>query len=204
MKDAGAAIAARAPNGSSRDYAWIETHRGRHFHLDKPAFDIHDIAHALGNMCRFGGHCRQFYSVAEHSLLVASLVDHLSLGDPFEALLHDGHEAYVMDLPAPWKAVLPEYKAKLEHPLEVRFRVHFGFQPTMSPGIKFADWVALMIEARWLLASKGSDWDYVPPGVRETANQLKSLRVNCWSPDIAKDHFRAAYAELSAGRGLDA
>lgn len=198
MKDAAAAMGAKHPGKE-----WIETHRGRRFDLRNPVFDSNDIAHALGNMCRFGGHCRQFYSVAEHSLLVASLVSHLTLGDPFEALMHDAHEAYVTDLPAPWKAVLPEYKVKLEMPLELKLRVHFGFQPTISDGVKFADWVALMIEARWLLTSKGQDWDYVPPGVRECANQLKSLRVNCWTPDIAKDHWRAAYAELIAGRGLD-
>lgn len=197
MKDAATAIRA-TPHS---DY--IETSRGRQFWLDKPIFDPDEIAHALGNQCRFAGHCRQFYSVAEHSLLVASLVAHLGLGDPFEGLMHDAHEAYVLDMPAPWKSVLPEYKAKLEAPLELKLRVHFGFMPTLAPGIKFADWVALAIEAHQLMPSKGKDWTYVPPGVRECAVAMRGLKVNCWAPDIAKDHFRAAFAELSAGRGLE-
>lgn len=191
MRDAAAAIAA-TPHA---DY--IETSRGRQFWPNRPEFDIEDIAHALGNICRFNGHCRQFYSVAEHSLLVVALVEHLQLGDPFEALMHDAHEAYVGDMPAPWKMVVPQYKVNLEHPVEVQMRVHYGFQPTLAPGIKFADWVALAIEARQLMPSKGKDWTYVPPGVRECASAMQGLRVNGWDPGVARDHFRAAFNELS-------
>ena len=195
MKDAQAAI--MAANGSSRDWAYIETTRGNKFFFHAPFFDIEDIANSLGNTCRFTGHCRQFYSVAEHCLLVASLVEHLSLGNPFEGLMHDAHEAYCGDLSAPAKSILPEFKAKLEHPLEVQLRVHYGFQPTISPGVKFADWVALMIEARQLMPSKGKDWNCVPEGVRECASGLQALRLNCWDPGVARDHFRAAFNELS-------
>lgn len=186
-----------AANGSGRDHAYIETTRGNKFFFHAPTFDIEDIANSLGNTCRFTGHCRQFYSVAEHSLLVCSLVDHLGLGDPFEGLMHDAHEAYCGDFSAPAKSILPEFKAKLEHPLEVKLRVHYGFQPTISAGVKFADWVALMIEARQLMPSKGKEWNYVPEGVRECASAMQSLRVNCWDPGVARDHFRAAFNELS-------
>lgn len=51
-----------------------------------------DIAVPLSRICRYSGHCSRFYSVAEHSLLVESLIspDRPELKLP--ALLHDAHE----------------------------------------------------------------------------------------------------------------
>lgn len=67
--------------------------------------DILDIAHGLSNICRYGGHCAQFYSVAQHSVHVMSLCsdDHKMAG-----LLHDAEEAYLGDIPRPLKR-RPEY-----------------------------------------------------------------------------------------------
>lgn len=60
---------------------------------------IEDIAHALSNQCRFSGHVRRFYSVAEHSVRVMKKCS----VDPLAALLHDASEAYLVDLPRPLK-----------------------------------------------------------------------------------------------------
>ena len=70
------------------------------FNPDPALIDLRDIAHALGNICRFGGHSRRYYSVAEHSILVASLVP-----EPLRlpALLHDAAEAYLGDIITPIK-----------------------------------------------------------------------------------------------------
>ena len=62
---------------------------GNYFDLQDPSasrFEVTDIAHALSNICRFTGHTRQFYSVAEHSVLCSYLVPH---EDRMIALMHD-------------------------------------------------------------------------------------------------------------------
>lgn len=70
--------------------------------LDPKPGDIEreDIIHALSCTCRFNGHCREFYSVAQHSILVAEICGH-SWG-----LLHDAAEAYMGDIIRPLKCGL--------------------------------------------------------------------------------------------------
>jgi len=85
------------------DKPWIETVSGKKFHFLDPQddeIDIEDIAYALANLCRFNGHCDRFYSVAEHSVFVSSLLPkELQLA----GLLHDASEAYLPDVASPYK-----------------------------------------------------------------------------------------------------
>ena len=92
---------------------WISTSRVPQFDFLKPKEqDIHieDIAHALSLSCRFGGHGRFFYSVAEHCVLVSLLCEMEEADDTtcLAALLHDAEEAYLPDIPSPIKACMPE------------------------------------------------------------------------------------------------
>ncbi len=86
----------------------MQTLTGRRMNpLDASPEDIDpdDIAGALANICRFGGHSRAFYSVAQHSVIVCDLLAERG-GSPDElmaALLHDAAEAYLGDLPHPIK-----------------------------------------------------------------------------------------------------
>jgi len=64
------------PDSFYREEAWIQTYSGRRFNPTRPHIDaivIQDIAHSLSMQCRFSGHCKKFYSVAQHSVLVSYL-----------------------------------------------------------------------------------------------------------------------------------
>lgn len=96
--------------------SWIETHTGKKFEFLNPTPEmvcIEDIAHALSNLCRYGGHSSRFYSVAEHCLLCEELADHDGCADSIRllALTHDASEAYCQDVVRPLKGLLPGYKA---------------------------------------------------------------------------------------------
>jgi hypothetical protein len=68
--------------------------------------DIQDIAKSLACICRYTGHCNDFYSVAQHSILMANLTEFEDYGTPIQRLLHDSAEAYIGDMSRPWKCCL--------------------------------------------------------------------------------------------------
>lgn len=86
----------------------VWTISGREFHPLAPRaedVDIDDIAHALSHLCRYGGHVPQFYSVAQHSVLVAARCREVTQSDDvgLAGLLHDAAEAYIGDVVWPLK-----------------------------------------------------------------------------------------------------
>jgi 5'-deoxynucleotidase YfbR-like HD superfamily hydrolase len=79
---------------------WIQVSYGGKFHYLNPEPEeiyIEDIAHALSLNCRFNGHTERFYSVAQHSCMVAKHVMEYSQNPIWglAALLHDAAEAYI-------------------------------------------------------------------------------------------------------------
>jgi len=109
---------------------------------DPEMVSIIDIAYGLSNICRFAGHTRQYYSVAQHSVNVSLLIrPDLAL----EGLLHDAAEAYIGDVSSPLKQLLPEYR-EIEARVECAIREKFGIKGPPAPEVKTADLLALRSE----------------------------------------------------------
>jgi uncharacterized protein len=178
---------------------YLQTVSGRWvnpFDPDPEQLDSGDIARALANQCRFGGHCRVFYSVAQHSVIVSHLVEERG-GDSdeaFAALMHDATEAYLGDMPHPLKHRSPlgaAFKQAEDH-LERALRDRFGIKPDV-PAIKAADRALLATERR---AFSAETWHWPElQGVEPLALELRA-----WSPDEAAEAFTRRYAELDARR----
>lgn len=139
--------------------SWMQTYTGRQFYpLDARPEDIlpEDIAHALSMICRYGGHVRQFYSVAEHCLLMSHAV---APEHALWALLHDATEAYVGDMVRPLKHHMPEYR-EVENRLMVVIGKRFGIDGTSMPdAVKEADNRILLDEWAALLTAPPVAWE---------------------------------------------
>lgn len=137
---------------------WILTQSGQQFDLLRPTASMIkpvDIAHALSRLCRFNGHTRAHYSVAQHSLIVASLVP---AEHQLVALLHDATEAYIGDMTRPLKAVMPEYQY-VENQIWLAVCERFDIQIDLPNCVKHADMVALATERRDLMPEHPGEWD---------------------------------------------
>lgn len=182
----------------------ITTYTGRTFNLLEPEFDIEDIAHALSMTCRFAGHCKLFYSVAEHSVLVSRLMEELKLGDPMVGLMHDAHEAYLSDVPSPFKQLLPDWCAldvQLEEALYAAFELPFP----REAGCKDADVIAFFIERAYLWeAGQNEAFNAIKfPHLKTQAEELVEggRTINCFDPYHAKRQFLKRYDELQKQAG---
>lgn len=165
---------------------------GAYFDFEEPeasAFTIGDIAHALSHLCRFTGHTRQFYSVAEHSWFCSMIVPRRVA---LHALLHDAAEAFVGDVSRPLKALLPGYR-EIERRVESAVFARFGLGPDMPREVKDADLQMLRSEQRWVMGSDDR-WpgiDMIQPVVRP----------HCWEPERARGHFLERFEELAVVTG---
>ncbi len=141
----------------------IRTYTGKLFDFVNPELypiSIDDIAHSLSLLCRFAGHCKKFYSVAEHSYRVSYVCppEHALWG-----LMHDAGESYVVDVPRPLKhmAGMEPYRA---HEARVMFAIckQFGMKLTEPIEVKAADNILLVTEQRDLMNNSIPDFDVKP------------------------------------------
>ena len=181
--------------GVERAGDWMQMNSGIAFWpLDpRPAeVLIEDIAHSLSLLCRFGGHCRSFYSVAEHSVHVSRLCppEHRLWG-----LLHDASEAYVIDMPRPLKRCLPDYGV-IEDRVHRAVAARFDLSPEIPASVKQADEAMLLAEAWQLIKIPPLGWSEAMGGVAPA-----DVQVECLSPEAACSAFLHEFHVLMAARG---
>jgi hypothetical protein len=173
--------------GSTRKGEWMQTYTGRKFYPADPhgdEVDIMDIAASLSNMCRYGGHCLRFYSVAEHAVHVAANVPNEF---KLTALMHDASEAYLVDIPRPLKPSLTNYY-ELENQLMSVISKKFGTTWPLPDEVKYADNAILRDERAQNMASLD-----VPPEVWGDKLPALGARLQFWTPDRAKNEFLIAF-----------
>lgn len=199
---------------------WIQTRSGRKFDLLNPKpemVDPADIAHALSQICRFSGHCREFYSVAQHCVLVCQLVGEMAgVARPGEkdfevavmraALMHDAGEAYYGDVVRPLKRVLEALigeddlanrdrvntldivMSRVDAAIGERFRLDDTY--LIESMIKQADLELLATERRDLMEG-GPEWSELAK-----IAQPRSYTIVPLPPAAARDLWKLAYNAL--------
>lgn len=178
------------PDGVSN--ATIQTYTGEMFDMflvDRAKINVEDIAHALSMLCRYGGHSHEFYSVAEHSVLMSRYFEALGDNDLARAaLLHDATEAYMGDLVRPIKLQMPRYQ-EVEANLQFAIFNRFGLTWDMPLAIKNAD-LRICNDER-LVLMKQREWiiDHLEP---------LGIELRLWYPDEAKRHFLDSFHALFA------
>ena len=169
---------------------WIETYTGVKFDLMKPRTEdvnLADIAHALSMICRYTGHCKQFHSVAQHSVLVARLLDREDTS--IYGLLHDAHEAYIGDISTPLKNCIESNFSLSKLKESIQTVIYEGLK-VPPPGREVVDIVSkadssiMEAESKLLLGHCSKDWGF-------TGNQLYQFKGNIpmWSPGVAEGTF---------------
>jgi 5'-deoxynucleotidase YfbR-like HD superfamily hydrolase len=175
---------------------WFQTISGRQFWpLDPSADEVDtlDIAWGLAHSCRYNGHCFRFYSIAQHSVLVARLVDTQDNEVRFAALMHDAAEAYVGDMIRPLKLDMPEYK-RVEKLVEEVIEQHYDILIGVAERklIKQADTLALGLE-RTVLVRKRARWH--TDDLVEAYPQAEAFKqtFTAWPDHYALDAFLSTF-----------
>ncbi len=114
---------------------YITTYTGLHMIPTEPKVNdirIEDMAHALSLITRGNGHVKQFFSVGQHCIHCALEAEARGYSDRvvLACLLHDGAEAYLSDVPSPFKPYLKEYNDFEDRILDVIFTKYLGSKLT--------------------------------------------------------------------------
>lgn len=168
---------------------FMQTYTGRKFFPMDPKPNevcIRDIAHSLSLQCRYAGHCRRFYSVAEHSVHVARWLVGVAPEAALWGLLHDASEAYLIDVPRPVKPFLTGYKAA-EEKVMAAVCARFGLPIAMTAAVHEAD---ERIIADELVNLVPMDW-------HARHDDPLGVTLRYWSPAEAEEEFLETFKALT-------
>ncbi|MEM7619519.1 MAG: hypothetical protein AAF228_03505 [Pseudomonadota bacterium] len=185
------------------DKPWVQTASGHVFYFgdnDQLVY-IQDIATGLAKICRFAGATTSFYSVAQHSILVAEivLINTKDYKKAFYALLHDAHEAFVGDITMPAKCainnaigwdVIAAITEQADEAIFRSFGLKYPIDEATTNAIKQADRMALATERRDVLIETNDNWGDLPPPYRRV--------IKPWPWTVAEEKFLEKFAELNA------
>jgi hypothetical protein len=184
---------------SERKGDWFQTYTGKAFWPMDPRPEdicIADIAHGLSLQCRYNGHTKDFYSVAQHSVLVSRHCESMTknridcVAISLWGLLHDAAESYLGDMVRPLKRSMPAYR-DAEYGVMVAVCKCFGLGGVEPPEIKTADTVLLATERRDLMGPAPLPWDSI-----ENIEPLPESIVG-WPFALAEVLFLCRFEELT-------
>lgn len=179
---------------------WMQTHTGVAFYpLSPRAEDVSplDIAHSLAMQCRYNGHVKRFYSVAEHCVLMADfIIDGSDIRDAetarelaLWALLHDAAEAYIGDMVRPLKLHMPAFR-RADDDVTAVIADRFGLvSRTIPPEVKAIDTRILLDERAALLGTPPGEWTM-------EGMQPLGVKIHAWDPERAKREYMLRLVEL--------
>jgi hypothetical protein len=182
-------------------HGFIRTWSGRKIDPTFPRpddIDLYDMAHGLAYQPRWGGQGdfgKRWYSIAEHSVLVARevLLRTKSRAIAFEGLLHDAPEAYILDVPRPIKRRLGAPYAEMEHNFGLAIGNRFKCQVhLMHPAVKVVDDQILHNEANAFMGpaqAADPDWEL-------GRSPIQGLELEFLSPENAMLFFLDAFSRL--------
>jgi hypothetical protein len=187
----------------------IGTATGKKVNIFDPELDeidIEDIANALSKICRFNGHISDFYSVAQHSVMVSKMLRKCAKDIQRHGLLHDADEAYLCDIPSPLKymdEMLPYRRIARNFLVNVIYKkFHVFSQDEFTEEVKIADVTALAFEAREFFSGPTRPWvietlKNVPESAIELAEEVWEDMGKCaWDHKKAKEEFLFQFHKL--------
>lgn len=177
---------------NKQDQVYKETYTGKKVYIFNPtveSLDLADISHSLSMVCRFGGHTKKFYSVAEHCVILSNVVpeEHAKW-----ALMHDASEAYFGDLIRPIKhtPALKGYR-EAEKNIQKVIAKKFGLPSEIPSIVKEFDSHLLYTEAKEMFMN--FDLSYFD---KKGYRHLTNVEFNYYSPNEAKKVFLSRFSEL--------